>query len=101
MRTMCRIVWIAIGTGCTSEVYAQIVVWLVCRQTHRHTPAYFVIKIGKYPRSDFVDLIDGRPYEKTEIGFLIVPGFEVPKLGLLFPAILNLLDLRSKSDGHR
>jgi hypothetical protein len=28
-------------------------------------------------------------YETTEIGFLIVPGFGLPKLGLLFPAILN------------
>ncbi len=30
-------------------------------------------------------------YETTGIGFLIVPGLEAPKLGLLFHAILNLL----------
>ena len=52
---------------------------------------YFVIRTGKFLQSGFVGLIGERPYEKTEIGFLIVPGFEVPKLGLLFPAILNLL----------
>jgi len=52
---------------------------------------FFAINDGRFLQNGFVGLIGERPYEKTEIGFLIVPGFEVPKLGLLFPAILNLL----------